>query len=94
MQRFSDFAEEQNFDGDKIPISDVLNKEVEVLRYRVCESKKKEGTRCTTIQIKVDNKHRVIFTGSDVLCNQLERYKDNLPFLATIRKINNFYSFT
>lgn len=94
MQRFSEFAEEENFDGDKIPISDILNKEVTVLRFRVGDSKKREGTKYITIQVEVDGKHRVVFTGSEVLYNQLMKYQEHLPFIAIIRKINDFYSFT
>lgn len=94
MQRFSEFSEEENFDGDKIPISDILNKEVTVLRFRVGDSKKREGTKYITIQVEVDGKHRVVFTGSEVLYNQLMKYQEHLPFIAIIRKINDFYSFT
>lgn len=94
MHKFSDFSEERTFDGDKIPITDVLNREIAVLNYRTGGSKQKAGTKCTTIQIEVDEKHRVIFTGSEVLANQLEKYSDKLPFMTTIKKINDFYSFT
>lgn len=94
MHKFSGFSEERTFDGDKIPIADVLNREIAVLNYRTGGSKQKAGTKCTTIQIEVDGKHRVIFTGSEVLANQLEKYSDQLPFMTTIKKINDFYSFT
>ena len=94
MQRFSEFSEEENFDGDKISISDILNKEVTVLRFRVGDSKKREGTKYITIQVEVDGKHRVVFTGSEVLYNQLMKYQEHLPLIAIIRKINDFYSFT
>lgn len=94
MHKFSDFSEERTFDGDKIPIADVLNREIAVLNYRTGGSKQKAGTKCTTIQIEVDGKHRVIFTGSEVLANQPEKYSDQLPFMTTIKKINDFYSFT
>jgi hypothetical protein len=36
----------------------------------------------------------IIFTGSTVLQEQLEKYKDRLPFMATIRKIDRFYTLT
>ena len=75
-------------------LSDILNKEVTVLRFRVGDSKKREGTKYITIQVEVDGKHRVVFTGSEVLYNQLMKYQENLPFIAIIRKINDFYSFT
>ena len=60
----------------------------------VGDSKKREGTKYITIQVEVDGKHRVVFTGSEVLYNQLIKYQEHLPFIAIIRKINDFYSFT
>lgn len=78
----------------KYKTSNILNKEVTVLRFRVGDSKKREGTKYITIQVEVDGKHRVVFTGSEVLYNQLIKYQEHLPFIAIIRKINDFYSFT
>ena len=80
--------------GDKVSISEVLNQLIEVKKYRISKSKKKEGSEYVTIEIKYPGKERVIFTGSDVLKLQLEKYKDHLPFESTIKKINNYYSFT
>ena len=80
--------------GDKVSISEVLNQLIEVKKYRISKSKKKEGAEYVTIQIKYQGKERVIFTGSDVIKSQLEKYKDHLPFESTIKKINNYYSFT
>ncbi len=93
MKRFADFAKETVLDGDKISISDVLNKEVTIIDYRVKESKLKEGNYLT-LQIEKEGEKYVIFTGSQVLIDQIERYKNELPFLTTIRKINKYYSLT
>lgn len=47
-----------------------------------------------TLQIQVNNNKNIIFTGSEVLKNQIEKYKKKLPFAAKIVKINNkYYSF-
>lgn len=94
MQKFADFAKERQFDGDKIPIADVLNKEIVVRDFRVASSKVKQGTDYVSIQIEMDGKPRVIFTGSNVLVRQLEEYKDYLPFETIIRKVRDFYTFT
>ncbi len=94
MEKFSEFNQEVALDGDKIPLSDVLNQEIIILNYRKSKSKKRENTEYITIQIEHDGKRRVIFTGSEVLKNQLEKYKDHLPFQTIIKKINTFYSFT
>lgn len=61
---------------------------------RKTNTKKKENSEYVTIHIEYEGKHRVVFTGSVVLKNQLDKYKDHLPFQTTIKKINNFYSFT
>ena len=94
MKRFSDFAREKPFEGDKIPMADVLNREITVLGYKKRPSKQKEGQNYITLQIEIEGKRRIIFTGSDVLIRQVEEYKDELPFVTVIKKINNFYSFT
>ena len=50
------------------------------------------GHSCLVYRVKV--KGCVVFTGSEVLYNQLIKYQEHLPFIAIIRKINDFYSFT
>jgi len=93
MKRFSDFADTRQLEGDKIGINDVLNQEVIVHDFRVSESKYNVGDKFyMTLQVKFDNRKRVIFTSSGVLRNQLEKYKDELPFIAKIIRINNYYS--
>lgn len=81
MHKFSDFAkEERAFDGDKIPITEVLNKEIVVTAYKLSPSKKKEGTNYVTLQIEYEGKRRVIFTGSSVLADQISKMvRINLP---------------
>jgi len=93
MKRFSDFADTRQLEGDKIGINDVLNQEVIVHDFRVSESKYNVGDKFyMTLQVKFDNRKRVIFTSSGVLRSQLEKYKDELPFIAKIIRINNYYS--
>lgn len=94
MKRFSDFAEEPSaFTGDKIKIDDVLGKGIEVIGYKIGDSKQKVGTKVLTLQFKIDGIERILFTGSSVLIEQAEKYKDEMPFLATIEKVNKFYTF-
>ena len=42
----------------------------------------------------MDNIDYIVFTGSGVLIDQIEKYKDNLPFYVTIKKIDRYYTFT
>jgi hypothetical protein len=93
--RFSDFAEESKaFDGDKKKIEEILNKEILVLDFKLKESKHHRDTQYITLQFKIDATTFILFNGSRVLAEQLEKYKDNLPFYAIIKKIDKYYTFT
>jgi len=93
--KFSDFAEEQEvFDGDKKRIDDVLNKDILIINFKVKDSKKRENSLYATIHIKIDGSNYIIFSGSIVLIDQLEKYKNNLPFYTAIKKIDRYYTFT
>lgn len=92
---FGDFAEEsKSLDGDKKKIENILDQRILIVDFKVKPSKQKKGTLYTTIQFKIDGINHVIFTGSGVLAEQLEKYKSNLPFHATIKKIDKYYIFT
>ena len=95
MKRFSDFAKEDSImNGDKIKIGDIVGKEVEIIDYRIGDSKF-EGKKLLTLQIKLNGENRVVFTSSGVLIDQSKKYKNEMPFIVTIEKVNNrFYSFT
>lgn len=96
MKKFSDFAADKNLDGDKIKVDKILNQEIVVVDYRVTESryKKNKSGKCLHLQIRFNDENRVVFSGSDVLIEQMEKYGNQCPFKSTIRKINNYYSFT
>jgi len=96
MKRFSDFADDKVLDGDKAKIDDVLNKEIKVIGHSIKNSKysKNKSGNYLTLQIELDNEKFIIFTGSDVLIEQLKKYESEIPFLTTIRKINRYYSLT
>lgn len=99
-KRFSEFAEEEGpLDGDKVRLDAVLNHEILVIDYRTSESKYKSKNRsgkCLTVQFSLptSEERKVFFTGSDVLIDQIERYAEELPFFATIKKIDRYYTFT
>lgn len=80
--------------GDKIKISKILNKEIKIIGYRLGDSKQKIGTKLLTLQFKLDEEERILFTGSNVLIEQIEKYKDEIPFLTTIKQVNKYYTFT
>ncbi len=93
MKRFSDFATEQHpFEGDKIRLDDVLNKEIVVKDFKIAKSKYEGKGNYVTIQIEEENELKVVFTGSEVIATQCEKYKDEMPFMATIKKIDRYYT--
>jgi len=98
MKRFADFAQEPPIlDGDKMRIDDVLNMEISIIGCRVARSKytKNKSGMCLTLQfIHPDGKRRVLFTGSDVLIDQIQKYESELPFSATIKRVDKFYLLT
>lgn len=95
INRFSEFSDEKTpLEGDKIKIDDVLNQEVIVNDFTVHNSKFEGKGRYTKVQIKLDGITKVIFTGSEVIANQCEKYKQKIPFIATIKKLNKYYTFT
>ena len=95
MKHFSDFAKEPNvMIGDKIKIDNILDKEIEIIGYRINDSKQKIGTKVLTLQINFEGVERILFTGSNVLTEQAEKYKDEMPFLTIIKKVDKFYTFS
>lgn len=93
-ERFGDFAEEETFDGDKIKLDEILNKEILVTGYKIKDSSQKKGTQYLTIHFEIGSEKHVTFTGSVVLMDQLKKYESHLPFLAIIKKINRHYTFS
>ena len=97
-KRFGDFAEEPALlDGAKTRIDDILNQEIEIIGHRTAPSKytKNKSGLCLTLQfVDRDGKRWVVFTGSDVLIEQIRKYESEIPFHATIKKVDRYYRLT
>lgn len=93
-KRFSEFAEDDRpLTGEKVKIESILNQEILVTGYRLAESRYKSNSpKCLTVQFIKDGAQHVFFTGSMVLINQLNKYGKEIPFLATIKKIERYYT--
>lgn len=95
-KRFSDFAAEQGpLEGKKLALDSILNTEVLFTGYRSRESKYKGNGKpkiCLTVQLVLDQEPRIFFTGSEVLASQFEKYEQELPFWATIKKIDKYFT--
>ena len=83
-------------DGPKISIEDVVNRDIIITGYRTKKSKFGRNTSgmCLTLQFEFvgSQEKRIVFTGSDVLIEQMERYGDEVPFQATLKKIDKYYT--
>lgn len=93
-KRFSDFAKEARpLEGTKVRIDTVLNRQILITGCVIKKSKfPQQSDRYLTIQFKMDDKDYVVFSGSTVLTEQLIKYGDQIPFVATIKKIDRFYT--
>lgn len=95
MKRFSDFASNDKLDGKKIKIDDILNKEIIIKNHTTKKSKySKEDDDYLTLQLEMNNENYILFTGSKVLLDQIIKYKENIPFITTIKKIDRYFTFT
>lgn len=89
---FSDFShEEEPLEGKKRRVDEVLNARILITDFRVAGSKYNERNYAT-IQFKNGDDTYVVFTGSEVLINQMERYKDKIPFYSTIVKQGRYFT--
>lgn len=98
MKKFSEFAEEhQPLEGDKVKIDDLLNTEIAIKNYDLKKSRYDKNTsgKYLTLQFSYIEKpevNYVVFTGSEVIISQIEKYAEHIPFQATIKKINRYYT--
>ncbi|MGD9930124.1 MAG: hypothetical protein AB7U05_08900 [Mangrovibacterium sp.] len=97
MKRFSDFAtEEAQLEGVKVKLDDLLNQDIILIAFRVSDSQysKNKSGKYATVQFKQAENcpPQVFFTGSDILIEQLEKYRHELPFVAKVKKINRYYT--
>ena len=96
IKRYSEFKKPSHkLEGDKLTVSDIINKEIILLAYRQIPSKIKEASFCIQMQFKFpeNDKLYIAFTNSKVLRSLLEEVKEEIPFLVTIKKERNYYIF-
>jgi len=99
MNSFKDFGIKpmtKAFEGDKIKIDRILNKNIIVEDFKIENSKYEKGNgKCLYIQIAVDNNKRIVFTGSISLMEMIQQVdKDKFPFQTVIIKENERFQFT
>jgi len=101
MNTFSQFnikVESQAFEGEKIKMSKILNREVVVHHFKIEDSKvfKERGSgKCLCLQISFDQRKHVVFTGSTGLLEVIQKIPETgFPFTTTIVEENERYLFT
>lgn len=99
MKTFKDFNIKpmlKGLTGDKIKIVKLLNREIEVLDYRIDDSKYGNGSdKCLCLQFRLKEETNVTFTGSKSLIDAIQQVpKSEFPFKTTIVEDNDWYEFT
>lgn len=100
MNNFKQFnikPESKGFEGDKIKIDRVMNKQIVVEAFKIEDSKYKDkgSGKCLHMQIHVDNTKRVLFSGSSNLMEMIQKVPaEGFPFTTTIVKENDRYCFS
>lgn len=88
----------KGFEGDKIKMSKILNREIIVHAYRIEESKifKDRGTgKCLHLQISFNNEKYIVFTSSSGLIEVIQQIPEvGYPFTTTIIQDNERFKFT
>lgn len=99
MKNFSDLGVKnsfKNFIGDKIKVSEILNLDIIVYDFKIRESKfQYENAReCLWLQIELNGKKRVLFTGSRVLTETIKLIEEgSFPFQTVITREGKSYKF-
>lgn len=101
MNQFSQFnikISARGFEGDKIKISKILNREIVVHHFKIEDSKvfKQKGScKCLELQISVNDEKHVVFTSSSGLIEQITQVQESgFPFKTIIIEENDRYIFT
>lgn len=88
----------KGFEGDKIKMAKILNREIVIHDFKVEPSKcfKEKGSgKCLQIQLSVNNTKHVVFTSSSGLIEAIQHVpKDGFPFTTTIIEENDRFMFT
>jgi len=103
MNRFSQFnikTTSKGFEGNKIKMAKILNREITVHGFKIEESKvpafkEKGSTKCLHLSISFDGEMHIVFTSSVGLIEAIQQVPENkFPFTTTIIEENDRYKFT
>jgi hypothetical protein len=92
-EKFSAFAKSKlPMPGTKKSLGQILDKEIMIVDFRIAESKHRQNSKCLQLQFVLDGEVCVAFTGSVVLLDQIQFAQDRVPFLASVTKIDKYYT--
>ena len=101
MKSFSQFNIKPtaiDFEGDKIKMSKILNREIVVHHFSIDDSKhfKEKGAgKCLKLQISFNGEKHINFTSATGLLEVIQKIpEDGFPFTTTIIEENDRYKFT
>lgn len=103
MNKFSQFnikTPEKGFEGDKIKMSKILNREIVIHDFKIENTKieefRKKGSQVYLhLQISVNNTMYIVFTSGSALIETIQKVpRDKFPFTATIIEDNSKYLFS
>nr|DAU06660.1 MAG TPA: hypothetical protein [Caudoviricetes sp.] len=96
--KFSEFAKiRTKLEGERVKdITEIFNKELIFTSFSISRSKVQGCEKYITIQFKETETSplRIAFTSSQVLMDQFLEYEEQLPFVATIKKVNRYMTLT
>lgn len=103
MNRFSQFdikPTSKGFEGDKIKMDRILNREIIVHDFKIEDSKvkafqEKGSGKCLHLQISFNNEMHIVFTSSGGLIETIQQVPAGaFPFTTTIVRENDRFKFT
>jgi hypothetical protein len=98
MNNFKDFNIQpkiNSFVGEKISVQKLFNLQITVLDFKIEPSKQKKDSQLLTLQIEKGGEKRIVFTGSTVLMDMIQKVpKNGFPFVTKIKGDNDYYEFT
>jgi hypothetical protein len=101
MNKFSQFnlkPSSKAFEGDKIKMSKILNREIVVLDFKLETSKyfpDRGNGHCLHLQITFNNEKHIVFTSSSGLIEVIQQIPETgFPFTATIIQEGDRFLFT
>lgn len=102
---FAELVTRKTLVGDKKTLDQIADKRIVVTGYRITNSKYQKPNMCVTLQFFFEGDSSetkyVVFTGSGVICDQLEevikKFEElgkEVLFATTISKVGKYYAMT